>query len=256
MTRDNGCVEDLGKWIIQQGKIASCFIDNSNSFSSLNLQEGRPDHSSAKDTADANQLQLVLFKGLLSQACTDLLNSELHVLKISKELPENCPYLHLVCPEVRIQIFKHLLADPGLPDCFGFESGSIKRQARRRFYPAILRICRKFYEEGSEVLYGSNIISISCLPARGRFIDLPVFSSPLVRSEIVWDELDDNPFDRPYRTPYGVEHILLEQIPGFSLVRNCKILIAPFTSVLPLSESKYPEVHCHTTCLRPQPELR
>lgn len=58
----------------------------------------------------------------------------------------------------------------------------------------------------------------------------PLFSSPLIRSEIVWDELDDNPFDRPYITPYGVEHILLEQIPGVSLVRNWKILIAPFTT--------------------------
>ena len=206
------------------------FIDNSNSFNSLNLQEGQLDHSSAKDTADTNQLQLVLFKGFLSQACTDLLNTELHALKISKQLPKNCPYLHLVCPEVRIQIFKHLLVDPGLADCFDIESGSINRQARCRLYPAILRICRKFYEEGSEVLYGSNIISISCLPARGRFVDLPLFSSPLIRSEIVWDELDDNPFDRPHRTPYGVEHILLEQIPGFSLVRNWKILIAPFTT--------------------------
>lgn len=85
MTRDNRCVEDLSK------------MDNT---ASLNLQDGQLDHSSAKDTADANQHQLVPFKGLLSQACTDLLNTELHALKISKQLPENCPYLHLVCPEV------------------------------------------------------------------------------------------------------------------------------------------------------------
>jgi hypothetical protein len=172
-----------------------------------------------------------LYTGPLANTGIDLLSEELNTLKISENSPTKCSYLHLLPSEIRIQIFKLLLVDPDLAECVDTMTGSIRAGVPGRLHPAILRTCRKFYEEASEVLYNSNVMPISCVPESGPFSSPCPFWSPLIKSKIDWDELDDNSFDRPEQTPYGVEHMLLEKIPGFPRIRHWKIFVAPYTTI-------------------------
>jgi hypothetical protein len=124
--------------------------------------------------------------------------------------------------DVRQQILGYLLISPEVGDVEAVRSGM---PSSFGLHPAILRTCKRLNVEASKILYEANTFAISCLPS--NFTAVSLFSSALTRYNHVHRDFEDNSNDRATQLPYGAEHILVNQILGFSRVRSWHVLATP-----------------------------
>ncbi|APA10287.1 hypothetical protein sscle_06g050570 [Sclerotinia sclerotiorum 1980 UF-70] len=72
--------------------------------------------------------------------------------------------LKLIPPELRREIWKHLLFNPDLGRASSIlRKDSYGAKAKYGFAPVILRVCKQFHEEGMQILYGENQFLIECV---------------------------------------------------------------------------------------------
>lgn len=153
--------------------------------------------------------------------------------------PQNSsPLFAKLPPEVREQIYTHLLTYPGVLLCV--TSGGLPTPYYN-LHPSILPTCRRLALEALPILYGRNRFSVFHIPNLLRSRNAPPCFAlspryfPLIRHLNV--DIPDKFIDRWYRTPWGDEYesymamtaaLVALAGPGLrhlqlSLVRNCAL---------------------------------
>ncbi|KAB8296964.1 hypothetical protein EYC80_002370 [Monilinia laxa] len=150
--------------------------------------------------------------------------------------------LQLLPAEARKEIFKYLLtsSELGEASCIS-QSQNYGANAHYNLSPAILQVCKKFYEERMEILYHSNTFMIEFLDdIRQDSLDvlLPLTAcSPLTR----WKNI---PLNEMTQAPSSIEESLLMDLPALKYVKKWKIVLSARyrdfeADIMPLSQLEF-----------------
>ncbi|KAF5873540.1 uncharacterized protein Bfra_005003 [Botrytis fragariae] len=123
--------------------------------------------------------------------------------------------------EIRREIFKYLLFNPelGTASCV-HKDGGWGSKIKYDLQPAILRVCKEFYAEGVEILYGENRFFIECVLSTSGHL---LHRCALTRfCEIASPERFHS------SSELATNH--LRTVPGVKRIEHWKILIAPMRS--------------------------
>lgn len=93
-------------------------------------------------------------------AMQDLFQTHLVIPFGNPELPmKGCPLFEKIPIECRKQIWEYLLCNPLLGECY-----AINEHRAFGLHPELIRVNKQSYDEGMDILYGSNTFLIECTP--------------------------------------------------------------------------------------------
>ncbi|KAF7879482.1 hypothetical protein EAF04_000678 [Stromatinia cepivora] len=177
-------------------------LSNLQAFSG-SLLHGIPAALSVEITQLLTKDQLVVMQSLFqSHLPSSIGNPEIPI--------HGCCLLSMIPIECRKQIWEYLLFNPLLGECFAADNN----RAKFKLFPTILRVNKQVYNEGMDILYGSNTFLIECIPhPTYNFGTGRVTFCALTRSQQL---------DRAARDGRGDDSI----IPAAKYVRHWKVVVS------------------------------